>query len=146
MLTADHEVTIRRSVEDVFAFVASGENHARWRPAVLDVVHVFGYGVGTTYYQCVKGPFGRRVAADYEVTEYEPARRIGFRVTAGPVRPRGRVEFTPADGGTRVRFALEWELKGPKRLMAPLVTKRMRAEVQNLERLRDVLEQHGCGE
>ncbi len=141
MPQAEHEVTIRRAPDEVFAFLADGENDPQWRSAVLDVTRVSGDGPGARYRQGVKGPFGRRLDADYEVTEYEPGRRLAFRVTAGPVRPRGRYELTPADGGTRVRFALECELSGAKRLMGPGVSKSMRSEVQNLDRLREVLEQ-----
>ena len=107
---------------------------------MTDVAHVSGDGVGAVYRQGVKGPFGRRVAADYEITGYEPERLLAFRAIAGPVRPEGRYEFSGEDGGTRVRFSLRCELSGVKRLMAPGVAKSMRAEVESLERLRAVLE------
>lgn len=140
MSAAEHTVTIRRSPADVFAFVADGETAPQWRPGVVDVAHVSGDGVGAVYRQGVKGPFGRRVAADYEITGYEPGRLLAFRATAGPVRPEGRYEFAADDGGTRVRFSLRCELSGVKRLIAPGVAKSMRAEVESLERLRAVLE------
>ena len=72
---------------------------------------------------------------------YEPDNALAFEVIAGPVRPRGRYELSPANGGTRVRFTLECELKGPKKLlMGRSVEKAMRGEVGNLERLKAVLE------
>jgi uncharacterized protein YndB with AHSA1/START domain len=140
MSTAEHTVTIPRPVSEVFAFVADGETAPRWRPGVLDVSHVSGDGVGARYRQGVRGPFGRRVAADYEITGYEPARLLAFRAIAGPVRPEGRYEFAADGDGTRVSFSLRCELNGVKRLMAPGVAKSMRAEVESLERLRAVLE------
>ena len=45
--------------------------------------------VGATYRQGAKGPFGRRIAADYEVTECETRSRLAFRVIPGPARPEG---------------------------------------------------------
>jgi hypothetical protein len=42
--------------------------------------------------------------------------------------------------GTQVRFSLSAELRGAKRLMAPVVRRTMEAEVAGLERLRQVLE------
>jgi uncharacterized protein YndB with AHSA1/START domain len=142
MSAAEHSVTIRRPPADVFAFIADGETAPQWRPSVLDVAHVSGQGVGAVYRQGVKGPFGRRVPADYEITGYEPDRLLAFRAIAGPVRPEGRYELSPDadDGATRVRFSLRCELSGVKRLMAPGVAKSMRAEVSSLERLRAVLE------
>jgi uncharacterized protein YndB with AHSA1/START domain len=138
---AEHEVTIARAPEEVFAFLADGTTGPRWRPAVADVAHESGTGVGARYRQGMKGPMGRRVAADYEITEHEPPRALAFRVTAGPVRPRGRYDLTPAAGGTSVRFRLDCELSGPKKLlMGGSVQKSMDAEVRNLERLKQVLE------
>ena len=64
MPAAEHAVTIGRSVGEVFAFVADGENAAKWRSGVVDAEHVSGTGVGAVYRQGVKGPGGRRVAAD----------------------------------------------------------------------------------
>jgi uncharacterized protein YndB with AHSA1/START domain len=137
---AEHTVTIRRPVSEVFAFVADCETARQWRPGVLDVACVSGDGVGTRYRQGVKGPFGRRVPADYEITALEPDRLLAFRAVAGPVRPEGRYEFAREGDGTRVRFALACELRGAKRLMAPGVSRSMDAEVHSLERLRELLE------
>jgi uncharacterized protein YndB with AHSA1/START domain len=140
MSTAEHSVTIRRPPADVFAFIAEGETAPQWRPGVTDVAKVSGNGVGAVYRQGVKGPFGRRVPADYEITALEPGRVLAFRAIAGPVRPTGRYELSPDGDGTRVRFSLSCELSGLKRLMGPGVAKSMRAEVESLDRLRAVLE------
>jgi uncharacterized membrane protein len=110
------------------------------RPGVLDISRVSGEGVGARYRQGVKGPLGRRVAADIEITELMPNELIAFRAVEGPVRPAGRYELAPADGGTRVRFVLEAEVGGIKKLMAPMVQKQMQREVENLDRLKGVLE------
>jgi uncharacterized membrane protein len=132
---AEHSVIVQRPIEEVFAFLADAENDPRWRSAVLDIARVEGDGVGARYKQGVKGPMGRRIAADFEITAFAPPRTIGFRGTAGPVRPEGRYELEPADGGTRVRFSLAFEPRGVKRLMAPSVARAMRGEVQAIERL-----------
>jgi hypothetical protein len=127
-------------VGEVFAFLSQGENDLRWRSGVLDIRRKSGEGRGAIYEQGVKGPFGRRVPADYEVTVFEPDRRIGFRAIAGPVRPEGSYELTPVDTGTRVKFALHAEPRGLAKLMTPMVARTMRAEVAQLDRLRTVLE------
>jgi uncharacterized protein YndB with AHSA1/START domain len=133
-------IEIRRPVGEVFAFLSEGENDRRWRSGVLDIRRKSGHGRGAIYEQGVKGPFGRRVPADYEITSYEPDRLIGFRAIAGPVRPEGRYELTPVNGGTRVTFALRAEPHGLAKLMTPMVARTMRAEVAQLDRLRVVLE------
>jgi uncharacterized membrane protein len=138
---AKHSVTISRPIADVFAFVADGENARRWRPAVLDVARQSGEGLGAIYRQGVKGPGGRRIAADYEVTAFEPDRRISFRAVAGPVRPTGEYQFAPAGDGTTVALALDATLTGWKSLvMGRAVQSTMLAEVRNLETLKAILE------
>jgi uncharacterized protein YndB with AHSA1/START domain len=134
-------VDIRRPPAEVFAFLAAGENNRRWRSGVLDIRRKSGQGRGAIYEQGVKGPFGRRVPADYEITAYEPDRRIGFRAIAGPVRPEGSYELAPLDsGGTRLTFSLHCTPSGMAKLMSPMVAKTMRSEVAQLDRLRAVLE------
>jgi uncharacterized protein YndB with AHSA1/START domain len=140
---AANEVVIARPPGEVFAFVADAENAPRWRSGVLDIRREpgGGPGVGARYRQGVKGPGGRRVDADIEVTEYEPDRVVAFRTVAGPVRPHGRFTLAPAEGGTRVRFELQAALRGLKRLMAPMVKRSMDGEVAALGQLKRVLEE-----
>ena len=141
MPSAQHSVTIQRPVGDVFAFVADGLNGPKWRPGILDIAHMSGEGVGATYKQGVKGPGGRRIAADFEVTASEPNRRLAFRAVAGPVRPNGEYRFEAAGSGTKLSFALEAELGFLKNLvMGGAVQRTMDAEVQAIERLKRVLE------
>jgi uncharacterized protein YndB with AHSA1/START domain len=141
MPEAQSTVDIGRPPAEVFAFLSEGENDRQWRSGVLDIRRKSGHGRGAIYEQGVKGPFGRRVPADYEITSYEPDRRIGFRAIAGPVRPEGSYELTPLDtGGTRVTFALFVAPRGLAKLMTPMVARTMRSEVGQLDRLRAVLE------
>jgi uncharacterized protein YndB with AHSA1/START domain len=144
MPEANYSVTINRPVADVFAFVADGEKCKLWRPGVVDIVRATGAmdgGVGTRYIQGVKGPMGRRISADYEITVFEPERRLEFQTIEGPARPHGRYDFEAADGGTRLTFALDAELTGlRKTVMAGGVQKTMDAEVRTLDNLKRVLE------
>ena len=141
MPSAQHSVTIRRPVSEVFAFVADGENAMRWRPGVLDVSHQSGEGLGAIYRQGVKGPGGRRIAADYEITAFEPDRRIAFRAIAGPVRPTGEYRFAAEGDGATVSLALDATLTGWKRLlMGRAVQNTMDSEVRNLDTLKSILE------
>ena len=141
MPSATHTVTVHRPVDAVFAYVTEGMNGAKWRPGVLDTEHVSGTGVGAVYRQGVKGPGGRRIAADYEVTALEPGSRMAFKAIAGPVRPTGEFRFADVGGDTRVTFSLDAQLAGWKRfLMGGAVQKTMDAEVHALERLKTVLE------
>lgn len=140
MLQATHSVTVDRPVEAVFAFVADGEKAPQWRSSVIDIKRVSGDGVGTGFAQGVKGPMGRRIAADFEVTVFEPNVRLDFRTLTGPVRPHGRYDFEAVDGGTRLTFSLDARLTGLRRLLlGSAVQKTMESEVRSLDDLRRVL-------
>jgi len=144
MPQASYSVTINRRVADVFEFVSDGEQARRWRPGVLDITRAGGAssGVGTRYLQGVKGPMGRRISADYEITVYEPDRRIEFQTVSGPARPHGSYVFAATDdGGTKLTFALDAELSGVRGIfMGGAVQKTMDAEVRTLDNLKRVLE------
>ena len=142
MVRASSEIVIKCPREDVFVFLANPENDPQWRSGVLDLKRVSGSGIGARYAQSVKGPGGRRIPADIEITELTPGEAIAFQTLAGPVRPRGRYALTAADGGTRVRFELEADIKGVKRLLAPMVQKTMNNEVRQLDSLKRVIETH----
>jgi carbon monoxide dehydrogenase subunit G len=139
--TASHSVAIGRPIADVFGFIADGEQCPRWRSGVLDIKKVSGEGVSTRYAQGVRGPMGRRIAADYEITVYEPDRRIEFQTTAGPVRPHGRYDFEALDGGTRLTFTLDAQVTGLRKLlMGGMVQRSMDAEVGALDNVKRILE------
>lgn len=141
MPSARHSVTINRPASEVFAFVAEGENAPRWRTGVLDIQRVSGQGVVAVYRQGVRGPGGRRVAADYQVTAYQPDTMLAFKTVAGPVRPTGEFRLEEADGATTLTLSLQADLAGVKRLfMSGMVQRTMDAEVAAIDNVKGLLE------
>jgi carbon monoxide dehydrogenase subunit G len=140
MPSAENSIVISRARPEVFAFVAEHENDKVWRPGVLDLERASGEGRGAVYRQGVKGPMGRRIPADFEITAYEKDSHIAFRTLGGPVQPEGSYRFEDADGGTRVTFALNANLRGAQKLMAPMVQRSMSSQVGALENLKQILE------
>lgn len=140
MPSATNEIVIERPPEEVFRFLADPENDPQWRSGVLDIKRISGSGVGARYAQGVKGPRSRRIPADIQITELTAGESIAFQTLTGPVRPRGEYSISPAERGTRVRFALDAELKGLKRLIAPMVQRTMDNEVGQLDRLKRAIE------
>jgi uncharacterized membrane protein len=108
---------------------------------VLDIQRESGQGVGAVYRQGVRGPGGRRVAADYRVTAYQPDTLLAFETIAGPVRPAGELRLQEAGGATTLTLALRADLTGVKRLvMSGMVQKTMDAEVAAIDNLQRLLE------
>jgi uncharacterized membrane protein len=138
--SAENSIVINRPRSEVFAFVADHENDSKWRPGVVDIKRASGEEQGAIYTQGIQGPLGRRIDADFEVTAYQPDTLLAFRTLVGPVQPEGSYRFEDADGGTRVTFSLNANLRGPQKLMAPMVGKSMRNQVGALSDLKRVLE------
>ena len=141
MPSAENSVIVNKPRSEVFDFLADpAENDMKWRPGLLDLTRASGSGLGAVYRQGVKGPMGRRIPADIEITAYEENSHIAFKTLGGPVRPEGSYRLEDADGGTRVTMALSAELRGFQKLMAPMVAKSMNVQVGALENLKRVLE------
>src|SRR5690349_11855004 len=93
VISSENTVVINRPRSEVFAFVADHENDPKWRRGVLDIKRASGDGVGAIYRQGIKGPFGRRISADFEITAYQEGSHMAFRALSGPVRPEGSYRF-----------------------------------------------------
>jgi uncharacterized protein YndB with AHSA1/START domain len=145
-LRAEHTVTVRCPIAEVFAFLADGDNNPRWRPEVTEVRLVSGAGArtGAHYAQTMAGPGGATIPGDYLLTVCEPPYRLEFEVVAGPGRPTGSFTLREAEpGGTEVTFVLGLALSGALVPVAALVRKLARAEVGNLDHLQAALDARG---
>jgi carbon monoxide dehydrogenase subunit G len=144
MASFENTVTIRRPVEDVFAFLADFENVPAWNSAIVETRKVSPgpVGVGTTYHQTRSVP--RRSEEAFEVTVFEPASRLEVQGELGPFRARVGYALEPAGSGTRLTNAVELGSSGLLTLVAPLATSRVKhAVAANLDVLKQLLERGG---
>ena len=138
---AERTIVVSRPPEDVFAFFANPANDQSWRPHVKEISAEGAAGPGARIHQVVEGPGGRGIAADIEVTGYDPPTRYAFQVVAGPARPRGEFRFAPSGTGTGATFSLAAELGGWKKLLLSRpVQSSMDGEMAALDRAKAILE------
>jgi uncharacterized membrane protein len=143
MAHAEDSIVINRPVKDVYDFVLDGTKNQLWRPAVTDVERVPGKPseAGAIYKQGLKGPGGRRIEGDYEITECMPNEMIKFQVVAGPARPTGTYKFEDVGNATRVTFTLDYQPTGfEEKLMDPMINRTMKGEVTTLSNLKSYME------
>src|SRR5262245_4794070 len=122
---------IDRPIEEVFAFVADGENDPKFSPRVLEIAKASDGppGVGTTYESTVKDA-GMTTKRRFELTEFDPPNRIRWAersknlVTA----THGGYDLTPDGDGTRLTIFNELEGHGFGKLLAPLAVRSARKE------------------
>ena len=143
MAKASRTITINKPASEVFEYLLTGENNKEWRPDVLTIKLKSGKPntVGAEYLQQMKGPFGQKIQGDYKITELEKNKLIKFVVTAGPARPTGEYTFASEKNATKLTFTLSLEPKGFTKLLAPMIEKQMEKEMNNLDTLKEVLEE-----
>ena len=148
MITTHVTVEIARPVDEVFAFVTTPANFARWAGTLVRASRQTSpgpVGVGTTFTQQNK-LLGRRFTSEMHVVTYEPARRFEYETTAGPIRFAGHYTFAPVAGGTRFTSVDESTPGGWLRYLQPLLQPIAQRQItRNLATLKAVLEARAPG-
>lgn len=136
-----NDVSINRSVSEVFAYLSDFENVPKWNYAITRTQKTSEgpVGVGTTYAQSRSIP--RPSEEAFEVITYELGRRLAIRGDIGPFHGVIEYELEPVEGGTRVVNRVALEARGIARLAAPLAAGSVRdAVAANLGKLKELLE------
>jgi uncharacterized membrane protein len=138
MIEFENSITIRRSVEEVFDFVADLTNVPKWNYYVRSVVSTSARpgAEGATYHQV-----RRQDEQDLRIVRLEPSRSLTIE-TVPPSKPELRREMIFADDGERTHVTDRWQLNlGVPRLLEALAAKRVRNGVmENLRKLKVLLE------
>lgn len=140
MVTSSESTVVRRTPDEVFAYVADLRNEPTWHvdidsvPADTDSVPT----VGKTYPLKFK-PFMGKTEGTFTALEVEPGSRIVYRADLAGLQPRITYTVEPAgEGGARFTRSVEMRPGGLKVLMTPMmafmVPRRNRVFVQNLKR------------
>lgn len=123
-------VVIDRPIEEVFAFVADGENDMRFSERVLEIAKTTDGppGVGTVYASTVKDG-GVKTKREFELTEFDAPTKIRWKeLSKNPVVvPEGGYDLEPAgEGSTRLRLFNVLEGRGFGKLIAGLALRSAR--------------------
>ena len=99
-------VVIDRPIEEVFAFLADGENDRKFSARVLEIAKTTEGppGVGTIYASTVKDA-GVKTKREFELTEFEQPNRIRWTELSknAVVVPEGGYDLVAMDQGTQLR-------------------------------------------
>ncbi|HET6685630.1 MAG TPA: SRPBCC family protein [Jiangellaceae bacterium] len=126
---------------EVFGFLAHFENVPLWNYAISETRKISGgaVGVGSFYRQTRTLP--TRSDETFEVTQFEPDRRLSIRGTLGPFRSEVAYLLTPADNRTALTNTMDLRPSGTLRLIAPLAAASVKSAVAaNLISLKQILE------
>jgi uncharacterized protein YndB with AHSA1/START domain len=122
-------VVIDRPIEEVFAFLADGENDPKFSSRVLEIAKQTDGppGAGTVYASTVKDA-GMKTKREFELTEFEAPRKIRWAETSKNLvtAPEGGYDLSPAGDGTSVTFFNVLEGHGPGVLFVGLALRSAR--------------------
>ena len=127
-------VAINRPIEQVFAFLADGENDPKFSPRVLEIAKTTEVppGVGTVYASTVKDA-GVKTKREFKLTEFEPPTRIRWAEVSQNLvmAPEGGYDLAEEDGATRLTVYNVLEGHGVGKLISPLALRSARKGADN---------------
>lgn len=105
-----------------FAYMADFSHAATWDPGVASARRLGDAEIARgTKFELLANFNGRQLPLTYEITVFEPPRRVVLRAETDMVISVDEVTFTPRDGGTDVTYDADLRTKGWFRLAGPVV-------------------------
>lgn len=143
MVEVETSVLISKPIKEVFEFVTTPENDAKWYIGVESRDHTPGEpaGVGSTSMSELRF-LGVSVTVEWEVIDYEAPTKIKVKTTKGPVSVEAGYTFEAvSENQTKVSVHGEADVTGIFDLAEPLVERMAQRQWEaSFENLKDVLE------
>lgn len=141
MIIINLSTSILRPIQQVFDFISNPGNNASWQYGLLASSQKSEQNkVGSIFYWM--GHFmGRRFEGDFEVTEYVPNKKYGYRSVLSDMQLHTVFAFNAVNGGTLVITSTQASTNGLFKVTDPIVAiyaKKLFKE--NLGNLKSLLE------
>src|SRR5271157_6020195 len=133
---------IYRPIKQIFDFTSTPENDFQWQYGILKSAQISegSMGVGT-FIRSIGHFMGHRIEGTFEVTEYEPNKKYGFKSLSGPLHSQTLYTFEIAGGGTKVNISTQATATNLFQTDESILEKKLRKQLkENLELLKDILE------
>jgi carbon monoxide dehydrogenase subunit G len=126
-------VVIDRPINDVFGFLANGENDPKFSPRVQEIEKTSEGppGIGTVYASTAKDA-GLTTKRKFKYTEFEPPTKIRWTEISKNLvmATEGGYDLAPEGNGTRVTLFNVLEGRGIGKLITPLALRGARADAE----------------
>jgi carbon monoxide dehydrogenase subunit G len=127
-------IVVDRPIEQVFDFLADGENDPKFSPRVQKITNKTGGapGKGTVYASTVKDA-GMKSQREFELTEFERPSKIRWTELSknAVFVTEGGYDLEPAGEGTRLTFFNELEGRGFGKLIVGFALRAARKDADN---------------
>ena len=106
MQRAEKSIRVNAPAQTVYQFWRNFENFPRFMEHVEEV-RATGGNDRMSHWK-IKGPFGKTVEFDAEMTKDEPGKEIGWNSRGGEMETSGVVTFTDVGDATEVHVLMQW--------------------------------------
>ena len=144
MINLTSSTHIDRPVQQVFDFVSTPENDFRWQYGTLASARLSaGASQRGTSFRSIGHLLGRRVQGTFEVTEYEPNKKYGFKSLSGPWQTHTSYTFETDNGSTQIDISTQVTRINFFQVNQRLLENNLKKQLQeNLSILKDLLEEN----
>ena len=116
------ELVIHRPIAEVFDFVADERNEPRYNPRIRRAEKLAPGPIGPgTRFRVGAVTLGRTTGMTIEYTAYERPRRLASSIHMPAADIAGTLRFDPFPNGTRMGWSWEMRLRGPYKLLTPII-------------------------
>jgi len=142
MINLNITAMIYQPVRQVFEFMSSPENDFQWQYGTLASARISeGESKVGTFFRSVGHLMGRRVQSTFEVTEFKPNEKYGFKSLSGPLQSYTSYSFKMDRGCTQIDISTQVNVVNSLQLNEGVLEKKMRKQLkENLALLKDILE------
>jgi len=144
MINFELNTQIYRPLKHVFGFITTPENDFQWQYGTLASVQISeGIMCVGSLFRSVGHLVGHRIESIYEVTEFEPDKRYGFKSLSGSMDSHTLFTFEVIKGSTRINISTQVDPGDLFNAVNAIAEKKVKKQYrENLALLKDVLE--GC--
>ena len=142
MIQITSNIQIYKPIKQVFEFVSTPENDFQWQYGTLTsmstATSVTGLGA---CFQTTTLFMGHRIHSSYEVIEYKPNGKYGFKSLSGPLQSFTFYTLDIAKGCTEMKASIEANIINLIEISEKVLEKRMKKQLkENLAMLKNILE------
>jgi hypothetical protein len=144
MINLISSIFIERPARQVFDFVSTPENDFQWQYGILATARLpKGSGAMRTFFRSIGHLMGRRNLSTFEITEFEPNKKYGFKSLSGPVHSRTSYTLEKDNGRTRIHVSIQASAPNFFHITEKLLWKTMKKQLEeDVARLRAILEEN----
>ena len=142
MINLISSTLIERPVQQVFDFLSTPENDFQWQYGTLASARISeGASKKGTSFRSIGHLLGRRVQSTFEVTEYEPNKKYGFKSLSGPWQSHTSYTFEVDKSSTQIDISTQVTVINFFQVNQVVLEKTMKKQLkENLAMLKDLLE------